>query len=134
MLPNQLRRVAERATIGIGRNGTPGGNSSGDIFLAFSVANPMTRSEMANPGRALQYTPDSSFDPIYLAVVEATEEAVINALLAAEDMPTAKPAGKICRAIPHRALLEVMQHYGRTASAEGIGAPDAPELRTRRSP
>ncbi|WP_119461219.1 P1 family peptidase [Rhodospirillaceae bacterium SYSU D60014] len=113
MLPHQLRRLAERASIGIGRNGTPGGNSSGDIFLAFSVANPMSRQQMAAPRSTLEYVADNCFDPIYLAAVEATEEAVINALVAAEDMSTVKPRGKVCRAIDHDALRDIMSRHGR---------------------
>ena len=138
MLPNQLRRVAERATIGIGRNGTPGGNNSGDIFLAFSVANPMTRREMMKPGRSMGYVSDHVFDPIYLAVVEATEEAVINAMLAADDVPTLKPPGKICRALPHDVLLDVMRRYGRVSGDGGLpaetGGEASPRIRSVMAP
>ena len=94
-----LRQMAKRAAIGIGRGGTPGGNSSGDIFLALSVADPgpmpqhgpaiLTRREVNGEG----------MDPVYLAGVEAVEEAVVNALVAGEDVATVKPAGKVVRAI-----------------------------------
>ena len=94
-----LRHMAKRASIGIGRNGTPGGNSSGDIFLAFSTANVgampqlspavVTRSELN-----MEY-----LDPLYLASVEAVEEAVVNALVAGDDVATFKPPGRVCRAI-----------------------------------
>ena len=94
-----LRHLARRAAIGIGRGGTPGGNSSGDIFLAFSVANKGPVMEKA--GVLLQKTElnNEHLDPLYLAVAEATEEAVINALVAGEDVATFKPKGRICKAI-----------------------------------
>jgi D-aminopeptidase len=104
MLPHQLRRVAKRAAIGIGRNGTPGGNNSGDIFLAFSVANDVPIAGMRGAPQSMSFIPDDSFDAFYLATVEAIEEAVVNALVAAESMTTVKPAGRICRAIDHMAL------------------------------
>ncbi|MEZ5773554.1 MAG: P1 family peptidase [Hyphomicrobiaceae bacterium] len=113
ILPHQLRRIAKRASIGIGRGGTPGGNSSGDIFLAFSVANPMPLAEHAGPRLQFEAINDDIFDPIYMAAIEAVEEAVINAMVAAEDTPTLKPPGKICRAIPHDGLVAVMKRYGR---------------------
>src|SRR5699024_11050785 len=104
LLPHQLRRLARRGALGIARHGTPGGNNSGDMFLAFSTANALTSEQLSASRVALQSIPDMHFDAIYLAAVEAAEEAVINALLAAEDMPTCKPAGHMCRAIHHDAL------------------------------
>ena len=111
MLPHQLRRIAKRASIGIGRGGTPGGNSSGDIFLAISTANAMPTPELAPPVWRLEAINDELFDPIYLAAVEAVEESVINALLAAEDTPAFRPPGRIVRVIPHDRLLAVMRRY-----------------------
>lgn len=99
MAPHQLRRLAKRAAIGIGRGGTPGGNNSGDIFLAFSTANRGPLPQLAGPRRTFETINDELFDPVYLAVTEAIEEAVINAMLAAEDMTTLRPAGLVCRAI-----------------------------------
>lgn len=119
MLPHQLRRLAQRAALGIARNGTPGGNSSGDIFLAFSVANPFSHESLRDADLTMNFVSDDRFDPIYLAAVEATEEATVNALLAAEDMATFKPRSKICRAIDHDALLDIMTRYGRP-TAEAI--------------
>jgi D-aminopeptidase len=113
MLPHQLRRLAKRASLGIARNGTPGGNSSGDIFLAFSVANPFPRKCLQDAELTMRFTSDDRFDPIYLAAVEAIEEATVNTLVAAEDMATFKPRGRICRAIDHAALKAVMARYGR---------------------
>jgi D-aminopeptidase len=67
MLPHQLRRVAKRAIIGIGRNGTPGGNNSGDIFLAFSIANDFPTERMRGASQSMSFIPDDSFDAFYLA-------------------------------------------------------------------
>ena len=102
--PLSLRHLARRAGLGIGRGGTPGGNGSGDIFLAFSVADPgaMPQAEGAMLSRRM-INPEL-LDPLYLAAVEAVEEAVVNALVAGEDVPTVKPRGRICRAIDTAAL------------------------------
>ena len=105
MMPHQIQRLARRAAIGIGRNGTPGGNSSGDIFIAFSTANPIPRAEMETGRLGFEFLSDNDFDPYYLAAVEATEEAVINAMLAGEDFETLKPQGKTCAALRPEALL-----------------------------
>lgn len=99
MAPHQLARLAKRAAIGIGRGGTPGGNNSGDIFLAFSTANRGPIPQLGPTRRSLETISDELFDPIYMAATEAIEEAVVNAMLAAEDMTTLRPPGRICRAI-----------------------------------
>ena len=99
MAPHQLHRLAKRAAIGIGRGGTPGGNNSGDIFLAFSTANRGPLPQLAGLKRTLDTINDEAFDPIYIAAVDAIEEAVVNALLAAEDMTSLRPPGRVCRAI-----------------------------------
>jgi len=116
MLPHQLRRVAKRAAIGIGRTGTPGGNSSGDIFLAFSTANDLDWPSMHGKqpaDYALDFINDHLFDDIYRAVVQAIEEAVVNALIAAESMTTVKPAGYTLKAIDHERLIKIMSQYNR---------------------
>ncbi|HEY2807916.1 MAG TPA: P1 family peptidase [Steroidobacteraceae bacterium] len=84
LLPHQLKRVARRVTLGLGRNGSTAGNGSGDIFIAFSTANPdaSAGAQVAN----LTMVPNDSLDPVFAATVQATEEAIINALVAAEDM------------------------------------------------
>ncbi len=94
-----LRQLAKRAAIGIGRGGSPGGNSSGDIFLAFSTANagPVPQKDTALVSRV--ELNNEFLDPLYLAAVESIEESVINALVAGEDVETFKPSGKVCRAI-----------------------------------
>ncbi len=94
-----LRHLARRAAIGIGRGGTPGGNNSGDIFLAFSTANDGPMPQSAGPVLTRQELNGEVIDPLYLGAVEAVEEAVVNALVAGEDAPTVKPGGMTCRAI-----------------------------------
>ena len=104
LAPHQLERLAKRAAIGIGRGGTPGGNNSGDIFLAFSTANRGPIPQLAGPRIRFEMINDELLDSLYMAAVESIEEAVVNALLAAEDMTTLKPPGQICKAISHEKL------------------------------
>jgi len=113
MMPYQLTRIAKRASIGIGRNGTPGGNSSGDIFIAFSIANETPNHQRAPVQMKMSFINDEYFDSLYLASVEAVEEAVVNAMLAAEDMTTVRPAGRVCRAIDADELMALMRRYNR---------------------
>lgn len=94
-----LRQFAKRAAIGIGRNGTPGGNNSGDIFLAFSTANPQPMPQNATAFSTKTTLNGEYLDPFYLAVVESIEESVINAIVAGEDAVSVKPAGITCKAI-----------------------------------
>ena len=107
LAPHQLTRLAKRAAIGIGRGGTPGGNNSGDIFLAFSTANRGPLPQLAALRRDFVMINDEAFDPIYLAAVEGIEEAVINAMLAADDMATVRPPGHVCRALDGQRLMEL---------------------------
>ncbi|MDB5524712.1 MAG: aminopeptidase [Rhizobium sp.] len=113
LAPHQLKRVARRASIGIGRNGTPGGNNSGDIFLALSTANRQPMAHRAPPRLALEIINDELFDPAYSAVVDAVEEAVVNAMLAAEDAGGTVHDRFRVDAIRHEPLMELMQQYGR---------------------
>ena len=94
-----LRQLAKRAAIGIGRGGTPGGNNSGDIFLAFSTANPGQMPQQSGPILTRQELNIDRLDALYLAAVEAVEESVVNALVAGVDVPTIKPEGHVCRAL-----------------------------------
>jgi D-aminopeptidase len=111
LLPIQLQRLARRISIGIGRAGTPSGNNSGDIFLAFSTANPAPERRGGKGGvHRLDYVPHEALDPVFNAVVESVDEAVINALVAAEDM-TGRD-GHFVSAMDHAALQEVMARYG----------------------
>ncbi|MDA7966845.1 P1 family peptidase [Ruegeria sp.] len=102
-----LRHVAKRAAIGIGRGGSPGGSNSGDIFLAFSVANPGPMPQMDGAIATRPKLNGEWMDPLYLAAVESVEEAVVNAMVAAEDAPTFKPAGRICSGIDRNRLRAI---------------------------
>lgn len=96
----QLRHFTKRASLGIGRGGTPGGNNSGDIFLAFSTANkPETMPQLDAPILHQSYINNEYLDPFYAATVSAVNKSVINALVAGEDATTFKPAGYTVKAI-----------------------------------
>lgn len=94
-----LRQLAKRAALGIGRGGTPGGNNSGDIFLAFSTANPGPMPQFAPAVTRRDELNIELLDDLYLAAVQSIEEAVVNALVAGEDVSTVKPEGRTCRAL-----------------------------------
>ncbi|WP_412065547.1 P1 family peptidase [Rhizobium sp. SYY.PMSO] len=113
LAPHQLKRLARRAAIGIGRNGTPGGNNSGDIFLAFSTANAHPMAHRASGHLPLQIVNDEPLDPVYLAAVDSVEEAVVNAMLAAEDMGGTPYDRFRIQAISHDRLAELIRQYGR---------------------
>lgn len=116
LMPHQLRRLAKRAAIGVGRGGSPGGNNSGDIFLAVGTGNPIELPQRGAPAWTIEALNDEHFDPIYEAAVQCVEEAVVNALIAAADTPTFRPPDHVVRAIDHEALLAVMRRYGRAAA------------------
>ncbi|MBX7108521.1 MAG: P1 family peptidase [Chitinophagales bacterium] len=109
LLPGQLKQVAKRVTHGIARTGTYSHNGSGEIFLAFSTATPQYNKE--NTAESWKVIPKWELDPVYKATVEATEEAIINALVAAEDMEGIN--GNKVYAIPHERLKEMMKKYNR---------------------
>jgi D-aminopeptidase len=111
LIPTQLKRVARHVALGLARNGSYGGNGSGDIFLAFSTANPGAIS----PRGLHQVTmlPNDSLDPVFLATVQATEEAVINAMVAAKTMTGADDRTVI--ALPHDRLRAILKKYNRLA-------------------
>jgi D-aminopeptidase len=113
LLPHQLQRVARRAALGIGRGGTYGGNSSGDIFLAFSTGNPGPLPVFAPQRLHMEHLNDGACDPVYKAVIDATEEAVLNSMLAAEPTPEFRPGGRVCPALDAQDLLRIMAQYGR---------------------
>jgi D-aminopeptidase len=102
-----LRQMAKRAAIGIGRGGTPGGNNSGDIFLAFSTANEGPMPQFAPPVLTKLELNIERLDPLDLAAVEAVEEAVVNALVAGEAVDTVKPSGHVCQALDTRCLRKI---------------------------
>jgi D-aminopeptidase len=121
--PVQLRRLAKRGAIGIGRSGTSGGNSSGDLILAFSVANEIYLPAIGEPqphSFRAEWLNDAHLDHIYRATVDAIEESVLNALIAAESVPTIKPPGLTLKAIDHAELLGVLRRYGKIAA---VGPP-----------
>ena len=113
VMPHQLKRMAKRAALGVARGGSPGGNNSGDIFLAFSNANPRPMPMLSKSKLQFEYINDEEFDNIYLSVVQSVEESVVNAMLAAEDMETLRPDGYTCKAIDYDDLIKVMKKYGR---------------------
>lgn len=109
LLPGQLKLVAKRITHGIARTGTYSHNGSGEIFLAFSTADPSYNPEFST--ESWKVIPKWLLDPVYKATVEATEEAIINALIAAKDMEGIN--GNKVYAIPHERLKQVMNKYNR---------------------
>ncbi len=109
----QLERLSRRASIGISKTGSPGGNNSGDIFLAFSTANEMYLPQFSGPWRNMKCLNDELLDPVYLAVVEAIDEAILNAMCAATDVPTTRPKGAICKAIDTDQLVRIIKRNGR---------------------
>jgi D-aminopeptidase len=109
LLPHQLKRVVKRAALGIAKNGGIGGNSSGDIFIAFSTANPDAGKEAKVSN--IKILPNDLINPIFAATVQATEEAIINAIVAAETMTGAN--GNTVYAIPHERLKQIMKKYNR---------------------
>ncbi|MCI0552342.1 MAG: P1 family peptidase, partial [Anaerolineae bacterium] len=111
LLPHQLKRLAKRATLGMARTGSLGGNGSGDIFLAFSTANPNTALGGEKGIAELRALDNDHLNPLFAASVFATEEAIINSMVAAEDM--AGHNGFSVKALPHEELREVMRKYGR---------------------
>ena len=110
LLAHQLKRLAHRVTLGLGRNGSISGNESGDIFIAFSTAN-SGAAAAAEHVVDLKMLPNDSLDPVFRATVEATEEAIVNAMVAAQDMTGADDHRVI--ALPHAALRAVLKKYGR---------------------
>ena len=110
LLPHQLKRIATRVSLGIGRQGGFGGNSSGDIFVAFSTANPRAWFD-DQPVRDVKMLPNDRITPLFQATAQATEAAITNALLAAETMTGANDLR--IYALPVDRMLGVMKKYGR---------------------
>ena len=109
LLPHQLKRIAKRAGLGVGRLGGTGGNTSGDIFIAFSTAN----SGAAKPEGtgALTMLPNERITPLFEATIQATEEAIVNAMVAAETMTGAN--GLRVYALPHERMRAALRKYNR---------------------
>lgn len=113
LLPHQLRRVAQRASLALGRMGSYASNGSGDIFIAFSTANSKAAYRLEN--QTALFVPNDAMGPIFLAAVEATEEAIVNALVAAQTMTGAD--GYVVHALPHDRLRAALKKYGRLVEA-----------------
>src|SRR5437899_3638171 len=109
LLPHQLQRIARRAALGVGRLGGVASNSSGDIFIAFSTANPHASrdSGLAQVSMAA----NDRITPLFEATVQATEEAIVNAMLAAQTMTGADDV--TVYALPHHRLRDVLRRYNR---------------------
>ncbi len=117
LLPHQLKRLARRASLGLARNGSISGNSSGDIFIAFSTANPGAAKRTGIV--SLTMLPNNRISRLFVATVEATEEAIINALVAAETMTGVNNRKVI--ALPHERLRQVLKQYNRLVESAATG-------------
>ncbi len=109
LLPHQLKRLAQRVPIGISRVGGHGANTSGDIFIAFSTAN--QGASVRTGLKELQMLPNDGISPFFRATAGATEEAIINALIAAETMEGQN--GNTIYELPHDRLIELLKKYNR---------------------
>jgi D-aminopeptidase len=109
LLPHQLKRIATRPSLGIGRMGGRGNNSSGDIFVAFSTANPGAAGSKENV--RVEAIPNDRISPLFAATIQATEEAILNALLGAETMTGID--GARVTALPADRLLAALRKYNR---------------------
>ena len=112
LLPHQLKRIARRASLGVARTGGISGNGSGDIFVAFSTAN--AGAAAARPTTQVTVLSNSQISTLFGATVEATEEAIINAMIAAETMVGRD--GNRSEAIPHDRLRELLRAFNRLGS------------------
>jgi L-aminopeptidase/D-esterase-like protein len=109
LLPHQLKRLARRAALGLARNGSVAGNGSGDIFIAFGTAN----AGAADPERLVTVSmlPNDLMNPLFSATVQATEEAIINAMVASPTMTGID--GHVAVGLPHDQLRAVLRKYNR---------------------
>ncbi|MGD9589972.1 MAG: P1 family peptidase [Pyrinomonadaceae bacterium] len=115
LLPHQLERLVKRVSLGVGVVGGRGENSSGDIFIAFSTAN-ATEFSKASGVANIEMLPNERINPLFWAVAQATEEAIMNALVAAETM-TGHNGNKV-HALPHDRLKAVMKKYNRLSESQ----------------
>jgi len=109
LLPHQLKRLAQRIPLGIGKTGGVGDNGSGDIFIAFSTANPKGFNRFNTT--VVEQLPNDAMDPLFEAVVVAVEESIINAMVAAETMEGI--SGNKAYAMPQKRVLEILRKYNR---------------------
>lgn len=115
LLPHQIKRLAKRATMGLARTGSVSGNGSGDIFIAFSTANPGASKPTGTVD--LKMMPNDLMNPLFAATVQATEEAIVNAMVAAQTMTGADNHTVI--ALPHDRLKKVLLKYNRLVGEPG---------------
>src|SRR5436305_2442331 len=109
LIPTQLKRLARRVALGVGRDGSYSGDGSGDLFIAFSTANPRAIDQKNK--RQITMLPNGELGPLFLGTVQATEEAIVNAMVAAEDMKGIN--NHFVPAIPHDKLVQVLSKYNR---------------------
>jgi len=112
LLPGQLKRLAQRIPLGVTRTGGIGGNGSGDIFIAFSTANPQAFSNTGN--RQVTTLPNDRINPLFEATIEATEEAIINALFAGRTLTGIN--GNTVPGLPKEAVIRILRRYNRIAA------------------
>ncbi len=105
LLPHQLARLARRAALGLARTGSVSGNGSGDLFVAFSTANPGSAYPEDRQPAPLTALPNDRMDPLFAATVQATEEAIVNSMVAGQTMTGADGATVI--GIPHDKLRQI---------------------------
>ena len=113
LLPHQLRRLVKRASLGLGREGSISSNGSGDIFVAFSTANEAGAGDTART--SVQMLPNGKLDPLFAATVQATEEAVTNAMIAAETMTGADSIR--AHRLPHDRVVTILRKHNRLRAA-----------------
>lgn len=113
LLPHQIKRLARRAALGLARDGSFSGDGSGDLFIAFSTANPGATTGSAV--RKVDVLPNRQMNPLFLATVRATEEAIVNAMVAADTMKGANDLEVL--GLPHERLRAVLKKYNRLAPA-----------------
>jgi len=109
LLPHQLKRIARRAALGLARTGSSSGNGSGDIFLAFSTANP--NADIGPGPNSVETVSNERISPLFNSTVEATEEAIVNAMVGAKTMVGID--GHTVTALPHDQLQKVLKQYNR---------------------
>lgn len=109
LLPNQLKRLARRATMGLAPTGSTSGNGSGDIFIAFSTANPGVKKTTGV--QDVKMLANDRMNPLFGATVEATEESIVNAMVAAETMTGFQ--GHKVEALPHDRLRAALHKYNK---------------------
>jgi D-aminopeptidase len=110
LLAHQLKRIARRVGMGLGKVGSWAGNGSGDLFLAFSTANP--GASQAKDIAKLEMLPNNTLDPLFRATIQATEEAIVNAMLAAPAQMTGVDGLRVY-GLPGPRVVEIMKKYGR---------------------